>query len=253
MQIQDLTLFQAMYALKSINQAANQQGYSQSNVSARLQALEDELQTTLFVRGYQGLTPTAAGITFHDYATRVLAATAALRRQLAQEKTPREITISELLFDYLVVDQKKYDLASYHFTIKKSTEIVADRSDSAGLVITYAHFQNDNYRLLGRGWLQTAYAAQAAMPQDLPLLVNRDPNCPFRRATLAATNGQPVKEIDSWSGIVALVEAGAGVALLPQFLIRQHQLMTVADRPAMKIPYWTFQKEQPLAKAVTNQ
>lgn len=242
MQIQDLTLFQAMYELRSINQAARQQGYSQSNVSARLQALEDEVQTKLFVRGYQGLTPTAAGVTFHDYATKVLADTVSLHQQLAQQMAPEEIAISELLFDYLVVDRQKYDLASHQFMIKKSTTIVEETTETADLVITYADFQNDQYRVLERGWLQSVYAAQMPTMTTLPLLVNRDQNCPFRRATLAAAGERSVKEIDSWSGIVALVKAGAGMALLPQFLVTQNQLSTVTGTQTLKIPYWTFQR-----------
>lgn len=243
MQIQDLSLFQAMYTLKSINRAATQQGYSQSNVSARLQALEAELQVKLFVRGYQGLTATAAGDTFYRYTQKVLAETTRLHQQLDQTQTGTHIAISELLFDYLVVTQHKYDLEKYQFAIKKSTKLANDTTETAQLVITYADFKNPNYRVLERGWLQVAYAAQRKEVTGKPLLINSDPACPFRRVTLAAAKPEtPISEVDSWSGIVALVKAGEGVALLPQFLLQQNQLVPLAETATQKIPYWTFQK-----------
>lgn len=243
MQIQDLRLFQAMYTLKSLNRAAAQQGYSQSNVSARLKALEDELQTKLFVRGYQGLTATAAGDVFNDYAQKVLAETAQLHEHLNRQRTNTHITISELLFDYLVVEKHQYDLEKYQFTIKKSTALATTTSEDAQLVITYANFKDPQYSVLARGWLQAGYAAQTAKVTGKPLLVNSDTACPFRRATLAGAQPEtPVTEVDSWNGIVALVKTGAGVALLPQFLLRQNHLAQVAGTATQKIPYWVFQR-----------
>ncbi|WP_143462980.1 LysR family transcriptional regulator [Levilactobacillus enshiensis] len=243
MQIQDLSLFQTMYTLRSINRTAQQRGYSQSNVSARLQALEDELQVKLFVRSYQGLTPTAAGAAFNAYAQEVLTATRKLHAQLNQQNSVTHIVISELLFDYLVVTQHKYDLAKQQFTIKKSTTLATTTHETAQLVITYANFNDPKYQVRDRGWLQASYAGREATLSGKPLLVNSDRACPFRRASLATAESKTViSEVDSWNGIVALVKAGEGVALLPQFLIQENRLVQLAGTASQRIPYWTFER-----------
>lgn len=244
MQLQDLTLFEAMYALKSINQAAQQEGYSQSNVSARLKALEAELQTPLFNRSYQGLVPTAAGEAVHVYAQKVLAATTDLHAQLAQRPEKQEVAISELLFTVLVLLQHRYALTDYQFTIVKSTAMVTDQTITSPLVMSYADFHRPNYQRREKGWLPAAFASDRSDWEHRPFLVNSDQNCPFRRKTLTIRQPQDdLIEVDSWAGIIDLVAAGEGVALLPQAVIQQHQLQMVTELGSARIPYGIWRRQ----------
>lgn len=61
MDLTDLKTFEAVARLGSMNKAAAELHTVQSNVTARIRALEDELGLPLFQRHARGVTPTAAG------------------------------------------------------------------------------------------------------------------------------------------------------------------------------------------------
>lgn len=67
-----LRVFQAVAEEGSISKAAHSLNYVQSNVTARIQQLEQELGTPLFYRHSRGITLTSAGQTFLEYTVRIL-------------------------------------------------------------------------------------------------------------------------------------------------------------------------------------
>ncbi|VDG19554.1 hypothetical protein [Lactobacillus apis] [Lactiplantibacillus mudanjiangensis] len=241
MQIHDLEVFQTLYERRSINQTAKVLRYSQSNITARLKALEAELQTPLFIRSYQGLQPTKAGELTYQYTQTVLQATRQLRTQLQAKTKIQTVTISSLLFNYLVVQQRRYSLTNYQFKIASSTAIATATHLDDPLVITYANFQNDRYLLSSTDWLTTQLLSSDGEIDKRPYLVNSDQYCPFRQRTLAmATDTDQVLAIDSWESLIELVQQGQGVALLPKYLVAQKQLVPVADSNTIKLPYRTY-------------
>lgn len=72
MELQDLKVFHQVTVTGNISRAAREMGYVQSNVTARIRRLEEELQTTLFHRHSRGVTLTPSGQRLLDYANRIL-------------------------------------------------------------------------------------------------------------------------------------------------------------------------------------
>ncbi|WP_340021455.1 LysR family transcriptional regulator [Paenibacillus sp. FSL K6-1096] len=68
-----LIVFKAVVEAGSISKAAQNLNYVQSNVTARIQQLEQELGTLLFYRHSRGSTLTSAGQTFMEYTVKILA------------------------------------------------------------------------------------------------------------------------------------------------------------------------------------
>lgn len=66
-----LRVFQAVAEEGSISKAAQSLSYVQSNVTARIQQLEQELKTPLFYRHSRGITLTSAGQTLLEYTVRI--------------------------------------------------------------------------------------------------------------------------------------------------------------------------------------
>ncbi|WP_042197739.1 LysR family transcriptional regulator [Paenibacillus camerounensis] len=66
-----LKVFQAVAKEGSISKAAQSLSYVQSNVTARIQQLEQELKTPLFYRHSRGITLTSAGQTLLEYTVRI--------------------------------------------------------------------------------------------------------------------------------------------------------------------------------------
>lgn len=72
MEIGLLKVFRAVAEEGSISKAAQSLNYVQSNVTARIQQLEQELKTPLFYRHSRGITLTSAGQTLMEYTVKIL-------------------------------------------------------------------------------------------------------------------------------------------------------------------------------------
>jgi DNA-binding transcriptional LysR family regulator len=243
MQLQDLEIFEQLYALRSINLTAKTLNFAQSNITARLRVLEREFATTLFTRSYQGITPTASGELFHNYARNTLATTAKLRTDIHQVTPKRRVRISELLFNYLVVLQAKFDLQQMDFEITNSSLMLQTKATDADMVITYANFKSDDFRETNLDYLPAGFLASADVPSaTLPILINSDHHCPFRQRTLRylKNDRSRVVEVDSWSNIIDLVKSGRGTALLPLYVGEREQLQAILPTHQYRIPYKTF-------------
>jgi len=74
MDLKDMLFFVAVYETKGFSSAAQILGTVQSNVSARILALEDAMGgDPLFERRWRTVVPTAKGVKFYAYAKDVLA------------------------------------------------------------------------------------------------------------------------------------------------------------------------------------
>jgi LysR family transcriptional regulator, cell division regulator len=71
--LKELRCFISVYELKGFARAAADLNTVQSNVSARIRRLEDEIGAPLFERLHRSIRPTAKGEIMYRYATRVLA------------------------------------------------------------------------------------------------------------------------------------------------------------------------------------
>ena len=71
--LKDLRCFVCVYQLRGFARAAVELNTVQSNVSARIRKLEDEIGAPLFERLHRSIRPTAKGDIMFGYATRVLA------------------------------------------------------------------------------------------------------------------------------------------------------------------------------------
>lgn len=247
MQLQDLEFYQRVYETGSINLAAKQLGYAQSNVTVRISKLEDEFKTQLFIRNYQGVTPTKDGDKFYHYAVRVITETNELKKNFKKKMTKPKIIISELLFNFLVIDQAEIKLANNDFIIKTSTEIGELSGNVAQFVVTYAQFDNQMYELEKTKNLKASFLVeQKSIRPETPLLVNSDQQCPFRRQTLIRNRSfnRKIVEIDSWNGIIQLVKQGKGIALLPDYLCQKENLVSVLIDGSINILYRIYEKKR---------
>lgn len=71
--LKDLRCFVSVYERKGFARAAAELGTVQSNVSARIKRLEDEIGAPLFERLHRSIRPTDKGDLMYRYAMRVLA------------------------------------------------------------------------------------------------------------------------------------------------------------------------------------
>jgi len=88
MESTDLRVFQMVAREGSITKAAMRLGYVQSNVTARIQQLESELGTLLFVRHNRGMTLSASGSMLLTYADKIVGLLDEATRALSSSNEP---------------------------------------------------------------------------------------------------------------------------------------------------------------------
>src|SRR5690349_18829566 len=89
MEIEDIQAFVAVADAGGLTAAATRLGVSKSIVSRRLARLEKSLGTSLLTRSTRGATPTEAGATFREHATRIAAEADAARDAISPTGTVR--------------------------------------------------------------------------------------------------------------------------------------------------------------------
>src|ERR1051325_5572402 len=88
MDASDLRVFEAVARLGGMNRAAGELHTVQSNVTARIRQLEDELGTALFQRHRNGVALTPAGRRLLPYAARIASLLADAKRAVADDGHP---------------------------------------------------------------------------------------------------------------------------------------------------------------------
>lgn len=93
----DLAIFEAVARLGGMNRAALELNTVQSNVTARIRLLEDELGTVLFRRHSRGVTLTPAGHRLLPYTSKIGHLLAEARKAVRDDGTPKgSLTIGSL-------------------------------------------------------------------------------------------------------------------------------------------------------------
>lgn len=232
MDLADLRLVRAVLETGGISRAAERLACVQSNVTARLRRLEDELGGPLFLRESRGVTPTPAGRVLADYADRLLALAAEARRAteaafagagplgLGAMETATAVRLPPVLARFHA-DHPQVEIALSTGTSDEILDGVLARRFDLGLVAVAV----DHPDLVA----ETAFVEELVLVHDgdprpdRPLLAFRS-GCSYRRRAeqwLAETGRRPTRimELGTLDGILGCIAAGMGRAVLPRAVV----------------------------------
>jgi DNA-binding transcriptional LysR family regulator len=236
----DLRVFQSVAGTGSMNKAALELNTVQSNVTARIKSLEDEVGFALFERTNRGVTLTAAGRRLLPFAARAARLLDDARRAVADEGTPSGILtigsldttaalhLSPVLAAY-VATYPEVDLSLRTGTSSELVEQVLNRQLDGAYVCGPA----DHPDLLVEPFVReelviltapaiTSFEALVKKP-DLKIIVLKA-GCSYRlqlEAMLARRGIVGVRQLEfgTLEAIISCVSAGVGVTLLPRALV----------------------------------
>jgi DNA-binding transcriptional LysR family regulator len=253
----NLRFVEAFYwaaSLKSVTRAAEKLFITQSALSSRLAALEEELGVLLLDRRDKQFRLTAAGTRFHRHAERLLHLQREIRSELGsggeRSLTLRVGVIESVLHSWLIewLQSLRTELPSLQLELTvETTPVLTDqmRRGTVDLVLTAWPVDGEGIHsralepmgmvFVGRKPAARKPAALAELAQAHELLTFQRGSQPHvallelcRRHGVAAPR---VHTISSISAMVELVEQGFGVATLPaaavQRLARQRALAPV--------------------------
>ncbi|QPC44543.1 LysR family transcriptional regulator [Kaustia mangrovi] len=255
MDVGELRVFEAVARLGSMNRAAQELHTVQSNVTARIRSLEDELGVGLFVRHARGVSITPAGQRLLPFAGRLAKLLADARSAtrddgrpggvllLGSLETTAGLRLSPVLTDFARTYPEVRLVLKTGTTRSLLDDVVECRLDAALVAGPVAHpelhcdpvFEEDLVLATCRT-IRTLDDLRAV--EDLRTIVFQA-GCSYRQrleaflAELGLVTAEPL-EFGSLEAITSCVAAGIGVTLLPKGLVAkawQDGLIAVHELP----------------------
>jgi DNA-binding transcriptional LysR family regulator len=236
----DLKVFEAVARVGSMNRAAAELNTVQSNVTARIRVLEQELGTALFERHSRGVRLTAAGHRLLPHAVGVAQAIADARRAVDDEgrpaggltigslETAAALRLSPLLADYAAAYPEVDLVLRTGTTAELIDDVLARRLEGAFVSGPVQHPALDAEPIF-REELVIATAPAVASLDDLLLQPNLKiivlrAGCSYRQRLediLARRGVVGLRQLEfgTIEAIVGCVSAGLGLTLLPRGIV----------------------------------
>lgn len=243
MNLHDLNMFATVARLGSLTKAAKSLATVQSNVTARIRLLEEELGARLFHRHHHGISLTRKGHDFLPYAQQMTSLVQKARETVSNNKevegvlrigslqTTAAARLPELLKTY-VSRWQKVDLAVETGTTKELIEgVLAHRLDGAFVAGPIEHRELDTllayveelvlvtplaYRSLNE------YLAKGPIPKLFVFKIG----CSYRYKIehyLSQRGFEVLNEMEfgTIEGIIGCVSAGLGITMLPRSVVER--------------------------------
>jgi DNA-binding transcriptional LysR family regulator len=236
----DLKLFEAVARLGAMNRAAAELHTVQSNVTARIRALEDELGVPLFERSSTGVSLTDAGRRLLPYAMQMQSLLNDARRAVAEDGTPKgalvigslettaALRLSPLLADYVAAFPDVDLVLRTATSAELVQDVLARRLEGAFVCGPVDHPELEWHHVVREELVVLTAPAVTNLDElfknpALKLIVLRA-GCSYRQRfeeILARRGvvGLRWLEFGTIESIVSCVAAGLGVTLLPKALV----------------------------------
>jgi DNA-binding transcriptional LysR family regulator len=240
MDASDLKVFEAVARLGSMGRAAEALHTVQSNVTARIRQLEEELGTALFHRHARGVEPTSAGQRLLPYARQIARLLSEARRATLDEGTPQgplvigsletttALHLTDVLSRYAAAHPKVDVMLQTGTTCELLEQVLDHRLEGAFVCGPVAHPDLQAERMFVEDLVLLTAASVSSLGDvvkrgDLRIVVLRR-GCSYRQRLedLLARHGAPaprVLEFGTLEAVFGCVAAGLGITLLPRALI----------------------------------
>lgn len=243
MDLQALKFFKAVAKLGSISKAARELNYAQSNLTARIQQLESDLQTKLFYRHHRGTTLTDKGKVLLSYTDEIFQLFDEVRNVMSDDQTPKgplvigsmETTAAVRLPPILSKFHREYpavDLTLKTGPTEQNVQGVLqyelDGAFVAGPIkhpdLTYKTVIEEQLVLVTDVFHQPLSSVKEI--QNRTILVFRD-GCSYRARFedwlhYEGVIPEKIMELGTLDGIIGCVSAGLGISLLPRSVVDKH-------------------------------
>ena len=254
MDADDLRIVEAVARIGSMNRAAAELNMVQSNVTARIRLLEEELGVQLFVRHSRGVEPSEAGLRLLSYVERIRALFQEAITAVKEDGTPKGKlrigmleTTAGLRLPTLVAqyaqEYPRVELAIVTGTTTSLINQVAERELDGAFVAGPVHHQELSEELLFLEELVLVSPLSVRSFVDLAEVENLkaivlQQGCSYRPRLNSILDGlglhYAVMEFGSLDAIITCIAAGVGITLLPKSLANKlliDQPVTVHELP----------------------
>jgi DNA-binding transcriptional LysR family regulator len=255
MDADDLRIVEAVARIGSMNRAAAELNMVQSNVTARIRLLEEELGVQLFVRHSRGVEPSEAGLRLLAYGEQIHSLFQQAITAVKEDGTPKGKlsigmmeTTAGLRLPALVAqyaqEYPRVELAIMTGTTSSLIQQVAENELDGAFVAGPIHHQELSEEplffedLVLVSSLSIRKFDDLAKVENLKAIVFRQ-GCSYRQRLSSILDGLDIRhtvmEFSSLDAIITCITAGVGITLLPKTLVERlwvDQSVTVHELPA---------------------
>lgn len=232
----DLRIFREVATGKSISKAAESLNYVQSNVTAHIKRLEEELNTILFIRHGKGVTITDDGKKLLYYANSILDMLDKAASEFRTEGTSLRIGASQTLSasrlpTWLKTYKNQYPNVSISVKTDNQQSLInaLEKSELDCVFIqplylsehckTIFHFEED-LRIVA------PFNFKESNIKEMPIVINNLQTCPYRKMLIDWYFKQyaclpEIVELDTVEAIIHSVSLGMGISLLPACVVEK--------------------------------
>ncbi|WP_265823314.1 LysR family transcriptional regulator [Geovibrio ferrireducens] len=238
MDLNELKIFLEVYRTGTISSAAEKLNTVQSNVTARLKKLEDELNVSLFYRKSRGVEITSDGKRLLPYAKKIMSAAAEINTEFKLKPMWKgevrigltDTTFAECLPTAMAAYKKKYPQVELTIKTDASSALVDDiigyRLDGA---FTGSVGGNENIESVHICKIPAVLGGTKKEIESPSAMIVFKKGCSYRDVAekWALSSGkQNVKiiELSTLDGILGCVNAGLGITCLPEKIMRRYNV-----------------------------
>ncbi|PJZ52705.1 LysR family transcriptional regulator [Leptospira adleri] len=251
MDIPSLKIFREVTREGSFTRAAEKLHFVQSNVTARIQVLEKEFKTKLFLRSKNGVTLTAKGKILFDYCEKILALTEEAERalfdsgipegplEIGSGQTTASVRLPSILSKYHIKFPKVQLFLRQGNTDELIRAVLEKKLDGAFVYEGFSHSQfletpafSENLVIVAPNAMKSSEIISSW--KELSILTFKA-GCTFRNKLdqwIQEQSLPPGKriEFDSLDSILSCVISGMGISLLPESYLnekKQKKFLTI--------------------------
>lgn len=254
MELSDLTIFCEVVSQGSITKAANELSYVQSNITSRIQQLENEMGTKLLYRHPRGVTPTTAGKILFEYSKKIISLVAETQRSVKNLQLPEgKLTLGiaqtiSLAYHSSIVKHilDVYPTVDVSVMVKHSDDLIAAVENNTldfALVTGPVHHPDlmelrvakEEIVLVSHGKEKISDLSELATHT---VLLHESP-CAFRKIletslTAAKINPPKILEYGTPESLLTGITEGIGVSLLPLSAVKKYVDSGILHASAIK-------------------
>ncbi|MFB5661166.1 LysR family transcriptional regulator [Alteribacillus sp. HJP-4] len=257
MELGDLEVFSVIAEERSISKAAKRLNYVQSNVTARIKRLENELHTELFYRHSRGVSLTSSGKTLLTYAEKISALTDEAKKAVSDHTESGPLAVGSIESTAavrlpVIINKYMSDFPAVDFSLKTGTteellnDILEFKLDGAFVAGPVGHPELQGHLFVEEELVLLSDTEHTKIQSlqdmnDRTLLILKQ-GCIYRKQLetwLSAEGIFPKRkmEFSTLEGLLGCLKAGLGISLLSRHYVVQMHMKETLQCFTVPAPY----------------
>lgn len=245
----ELRIFREVAKAGSISKAAENMCYVQSNITAHMRKLEQELNTVLLVRHNRGITLTKEGEKLLSYANSILDLMDQAKYEFQQDKLDLHIGATQTLAAYRLPQwlsryQKQFPNVNVSVITESQDQLIEllckQTIECAFVERKYVSKQiHPVFSFDEELCIIAPPQSNEQMLKNSAIITNKIRSCPYRKIlvewAISQTSSTPqIMEFDTVDAIIRSVSLGMGISLLPYSAVSNRENIAIFKAPDMK-------------------